>query len=342
MSDRRLTVAVVGATGAVGRAMLELLAERRFPVGRAFALASARSAGQPLPFGERELTAEALDSFDFGGVDLALFSAGSAVASEFAPRAAAAGCVVIDNSSRFRLEPDVPLVVPEVNPDALAGVPGAGRIVANPNCSTIQLVVALKPLHAAATITRVDVATYQSVSGRGQRGVDALQLQSRQLLSGLPLEPDDSRPVAFNALPMIDALGADGHTREETKLVRETRKILGDDAILVNAHCVRVPVFYGHSEAVHVETKERLSLDEAARLLDEAEGTEFVDWREDGAFPTAVSHAAGADAVYVGRLRRSASVDNGLSMWIVADNVRKGAALNSVQIAERLRRDSAW
>ena len=342
MNARRLAVAVVGATGAVGRAMLDVLAERRFPVQRAFALASERSAGQSVAFGEQKLTVQALAGFDFGDADLALFSAGSAVSSEFAPAAAEAGCVVVDNSSHFRLDPSVPLVVPEVNPGALADVPRAGRIVANPNCSTIQMVVALAPLHAAAGVARIDVATYQSVSGSGQRGIDALERQSRQLLSGLPLEPDDQRPIAFNALPLIDEIVADGHTREEMKLVHETRKILDDDGIAVNPHCVRVPVFFGHSEAVHVETKEHLGLEAAARLLDGAPGVEFVDWRTGGVFPTAASHAAGADAVYVGRLRESLSANNGLSMWIVADNVRKGAALNSVQIAESLLRDSTW
>ncbi len=335
MSGREFSVAVVGATGTVGRVMLEILAERKFPARQVFALASSRSAGEQLPFAERELAVQALDKFDFGGCDIAMFSAGASVSAEFAPKAAAAGCVVIDNTSQFRYDADVPLVVPEVNPDALAQRPRG--IIANPNCSTIQLVAALKPLHDIANITRVDVATYQSVSGSGRAGIDALEQQSRLMLSGMPVEPTVyPQPIAFNVLPMSDDMRDDGYAREEMKLVWETRKILGDERIAVNPTCVRVPVFYGHSEAVHLETAQPVTLERAAAALAAAPGLRLVDWRQDGAVPTAALHAAGRDLVYVGRLRASLASPNGLSMWIVADNVRKGAALNSVQIAERL------
>lgn len=334
---RTFDVAVVGATGAVGAAMLEILAERKFPLGRVYALASARSAGQRVPFGDEELSVEELARFDFRKVQLGLFSAGAGVSEEYAPKAAAAGCVVIDNTSRFRYEDAVPLVVPEVNPEALAGYRNRG-IVANPNCSTIQMVVALKPLHDAAGIERINVATYQSVSGAGRRAIEELARQSALLLNGRPIEKSVkfAKQIAFNALPHIDEFQENGYTREEMKIVWETRKILGDEAIRVNATAVRVPVFYGHSAAVHVETRRKLSAEQARELLRRAPGVEVLDEPLPGGYPTAATEAAHRDAVFVGRIREDISHPRGLDLWVVADNIRKGAALNSVQIAEIL------
>jgi len=328
-------VAVVGATGAVGREMLKTLAEREFPVREAIALGSGRSAGQEISFGEKGvLKVRALESFDFKGTDLALFSPLAAVSAVHAPRAAAAGCIVIDNTSQFRMEPDVPLVVPEVNPQALRHVVKR-RIVANPNCSTIQLVVALKPLHDIARVKRVVVATYQSVSGAGKEAMDELFNQTRALFVNDPTVPEQfQKTIAFNVIPQIDRFLDDGMTREEWKLAVETRKILDPD-IAVVATCVRVPVFIGHAEAVHVELESALSVEQAWEALREAPGIQLVDKREDGGYITPLE-SVGEDAVYVSRIRRDPTVPHGLAFWCVTDNLRKGAALNAVQIAEAL------
>jgi aspartate-semialdehyde dehydrogenase len=333
---RTVNIAVVGATGAVGEAMLEILAERRFPVGELHLLASERSEGQTVRFGGRSIRVQRLDQFDFTGTHIGLFSAGAAVSARFAPLAAAAGCVVIDNTSQFRYDADVPLVVPEVNPQALS-LHSKRRIVANPNCSTIQMVVALKPIHDAVGIERINVATYQSVSGAGGKGVRELASQTADLLNAKPIEPKTfTRQIAFNVIPHIDVFQDNGYTKEEMKMVWETRKIFEAPAMAVNPTCVRVPVFYGHSEAVHIETTEKISADVARRLLARAPGIRVVDERCDAGYPTAVSDAAGRDAVYVGRIREDLSHPRGLNLWVVSDNVRKGAALNSVQIAELL------
>jgi len=336
---RKFDVAVVGATGAVGEAMLEILDQRGFPVGEVHALASARSAGKRVAFGARQLKVVDLATFDFARVQIALFSAGGKVSAEHAPRAAAAGCVVIDNSSHFRQDPDVPLVVAEVNPAALVGY-RTRNIIANPNCSTMQMVVVLKPLHDAAHIERINVATYQSVSGAGAKAVAELGRQSAQLLNGLPIEPAVfPRQIAFNVIPQIDVFQDNGYTREEMKMVWETRKILGEPGIGVNATAVRVPVFYGHSEAVHLETRRKLSAAEARDLLAVAPGVKVLDDRGPGGYPTPVTEAAGQDPVWVGRIREDLSHERGLDLWIVADNIRKGAALNAVQLAELLVKD---
>ncbi|MFT8243847.1 aspartate-semialdehyde dehydrogenase [Roseomonas sp. BN140053] len=330
-------VAVVGATGAVGREMLKTLAERNFPVGEVVALASGRSAGQQVSFGEdKVLTVQSLDKYDFRGTDLGLFSPGASVSAIHAPRAAEAGCVVIDNTSQFRMEPDVPLVVPEVNPQALKGF-RKRRIIANPNCSTIQMVVALKPLHAIARIKRVVVSTYQSVSGAGKEGMDELFTQTRGTFVNDAVTPEQfTKPIAFNCIPHIDKFMDDGATKEEWKMAVETRKILDPD-IAVFATCVRVPVFIGHAEAVHVEFEGPVSEAEAWKALRAAPGVVVLDHREDGGYVTQVD-CAGEDAVYVSRLRRDPTVEHGLAFWCVADNLRKGAALNAVQIAEEMHR----
>ena len=336
-------VAVVGATGAVGETMLSILAERQFPVGRVHALASARSAGTRVEFGDRRLVVEDLAAFDFSTVQIGLFSPGASVSDVYAPKAAAAGCVVIDNTSRFRYEDDVPLVVPEVNAHAISRAlsgPGARRIVANPNCSTIQMLVALKPLHDAFGITRINVCTYQAVSGSGKSAVEELGNQTARLLNGLDVTAEVyPKQIAFNALPQIDVFQDNGYTKEEMKMVWETAKIMEDPGIRVNPTCVRVPVFYGHSEAVHLETREPITADAARKLLQGAPGVTVMDERADGGYPTAVTESAGTDPVFVGRIREDISTENGLDLWIVSDNVRKGAALNSVQIAEHLVRD---
>lgn len=330
-------VAVVGATGAVGTAMLEVLAERKFPVGRVYALASERSAGERVEFAGRELTVEALSGFDFRKTQIGLFSAGTSVSEQYAPKAAAAGCVVIDNTSRFRYEADVPLVVPEVNPQALAGYKQRG-IIANPNCSTIQMLVALKPIRDAVGIARINVATYQAVSGAGRRGIEQLARETALLLNGKPLEEEGKFPkqIAFNVLPQVDEFQDNGYTREEMKMVWETQKILGDPDIRVNATCVRVPVFYGHSEAVHLETRKKIGVPEVRALMAGAPGVELLDERRPGGYPTAATEAARGDAVYVGRIREDLSHPLGLDLWVVSDNLRKGAALNSIQVAELL------
>ena len=329
-------VAVVGATGAVGEAMLEILGERNFPVNKVYPLASKRSAGKKVRFKDTYLTVEDLDGFDFSRVQIGLFSAGAGISEKYAPIAAAAGCVVIDNTSRFRYEDDIPLVVPEVNPEAISGYTKHG-IIANPNCSTIQMLVALKPLYDAAGIERINVCTYQAVSGTGKEAIEELAGQTAQLLNGNSIVAEVyPKQIAFNVLPQIDVFQENGYTKEEMKMVWETRKIMGDDSIQVNPTAVRVPVFYGHSEAVHIETRDKLTADQARDLLKAAPGIVVIDEHVDGGYPTAVSEGAGNDPVYVGRIREDISHPRGLDLWIVADNVRKGAALNSVQIAEIL------
>jgi aspartate-semialdehyde dehydrogenase len=329
-------VAVVGATGAVGEAMLEILAERKFPANKVYPLASERSSGKRLPFGSTYLTVEDLSSFDFSRVQIGLFSAGAGISEIYAPLAAQAGCVVVDNTSRFRYEDDIPLVVPEVNPHAIAAYKARG-IIANPNCSTIQMLVALKPLHDAAGIERINVCTYQAVSGTGKEAIAELASQTAELLNGRSVKPSVyPRQIAFNVLPQIDVFQENGYTKEEMKMVWETRKIMEDPDIQVNPTAVRVPVFYGHSEAVHIETREKLTAAQATSLLKKAPGVVVLDKREDGGYPTAVTEGAGHDPVYVGRIREDISHPRGLDLWVVADNVRKGAALNSIQIAEIL------
>ena len=332
-------VAVVGATGAVGEAMISILEGRDFPVGNLYPLASWRSAGSSVRFRGRRHTVGDLDDFDFSKAQIGLFSAGASVSARYAPWAGEAGCVVIDNSSQFRYESDVPLVVPEVNPDAIEGYTHR-NIIANPNCSTIQMVVALKPIHAAVGIERINVATYQAVSGTGKEAIEELAGQTAALLNGKPVDTTVyPKQIAFNALPHIDIFMDNGYTKEEMKMVWETRKIMEDDDIQVNPTTVRIPVFYGHSEAVHVETREKLGADEAREILAEAPGVVVMDERADGGYPTAVTESAGTDAVFVGRIREDISHPRGLDMWVVSDNVRKGAALNSVQIAEMLVKD---
>ena len=331
--SRQFKVAVVGATGAVGEVMLSILAERDFPASEVIALASERSAGTTVAFGNGDLVVQDLATFDPTGVDIALFSAGGATSKEYGPKFAAAGAVVIDNSSTFRYDDDVPLVVSEVNPDAIRNRPRG--IIANPNCSTMQLMVALKPIFDAAGIERINVATYQSVSGAGRSGLEELGVQTGKLLNFQDIEPKKFQAqIAFNLIPHIDDFQDNGYTKEEMKLVWETRKILGDDAIQVNPTAVRVPVFYGHSEAVNVETREKLSAEAARALLERAPGVVVVDERRAGGYPTPVTHASGSDAVYVGRIREDLSHPRGLNLWVVSDNIRKGAALNAVQIAE--------
>jgi aspartate-semialdehyde dehydrogenase len=331
--SKTFKVAVVGATGAVGEVMLSVLAERRFPVGELVALASERSAGGEVKFGNRTLVVQDLATFDPAGVDIALFSAGGAISKEYAPKFAAAGAVVIDNSSAFRYDDDVPLVVSEVNPEAAKDRPRG--IIANPNCSTMQMVVALAPIHRAAGIERLNIATYQSVSGTGRRALEELGRQTAGLLNFKPVEPEVYPvQIAFNVIPHGGEFTDNGYTTEEMKLVWETRKILGDDRIRVNATVVRVPVFYGHSEAVNVETRDKLPAADARKLLESAPGVEVVDEPVGGGYPTPVTHASGSDLVYVGRIRDDISHPHGLNLWIVSDNIRKGAALNAVQIAE--------
>jgi aspartate-semialdehyde dehydrogenase len=327
-------VAVVGATGNVGREMLEILAERAFPADEAVAIASRRSMGVEVSWGDKTLKVKALETFDFSDVDICLMSAGSAVSKEWSPRIAAQGAVVIDNSSYWRLDPDVPLIVPEVNADAVAGFRRKG-IIANPNCSTAQLVVALKPLHDKAKIKRVVVATYQSVSGAGRDAMDELFAQTRAVYVTDPIEPKKfPKRIAFNVIPHIDEFMEDGFTKEEWKMVAETKKIL-DPKIKLVATCVRVPVFIGHSEAVNVEFEQPISADEAREILRDAPGCLVVDKREPGGYVTP-HEAAGEDATYISRIREDPTVDSGLVLWIVSDNLRKGAALNAVQIAESL------
>ena len=331
-------VVVVGATGNVGREMLNVLAEREFPIEELAAVASSRSTGDEVEFGEtgKMLKVRNIEHFDFAGWDIALFSAGSDVSKTYAPKAAAVGCVVIDNSSLYRMDPDVPLVVPEVNPEAIDGYK-AKNIIANPNCSTAQMVVALKPLHDAAKIKRVVVATYQSVSGAGKQGMDELFEQSRNIFVGDSSEPVKfTKQIAFNVIPHIDSFLDDGSTKEEWKMVVETKKII-DPKIKVTATCVRVPVFVGHSEAINLEFENEISAEQAQDILREAPGVMLVDKREDGGYVTPVE-CVGDGATFVSRVREDSTVENGLSLWCVSDNLRKGAALNAVQIAELLGR----
>ncbi|MBX2882908.1 MAG: aspartate-semialdehyde dehydrogenase [Granulosicoccus sp.] len=335
----KIDLAVVGATGAVGETMLSILAERKFPAANVHALASARSAGKRVEFGNRQLVVQDLESFDFSQVQIGLFSPGASVSKIYAPKAAAAGCIVIDNTSQFRYDDDKPLIVPEVNRHALEQYRKT-NIIANPNCSTIQMLLALKPLHDAFRITRVNVCTYQAVSGSGKEAIEELSGQTARLLNGLPVQCDVyPKQIAFNALPHIDDFQDNGYTKEEMKIVWETHKIMGDPSIAVNPTCVRIPVFYGHSEALHIETIEPVSADQARELLSESPGVVVMDEQKAGGYPTAVTESAGTDAVYVGRIRKDISVQNGLNLWVVSDNLRKGAALNSVQIAECLLED---
>jgi aspartate-semialdehyde dehydrogenase len=308
-------------------------------VGEVFALASSRSAGQKIEFKDKELTVLDVTDFDFGRAQIGLFSAGASVSEIYGPIAAAAGCVVIDNTSRFRYEDDIPLVVPEVNPAAIDQYRNRG-IIANPNCSTIQMLVALKPIHDAVGIERINVATYQAVSGTGKQAIEELATQTTQLLSGKPITPKVyPKQIGFNVLPQIDVFLENGYTKEEMKMVWETRKILGDDRIQVNPTAVRVPVFYGHSEAVHIETRDKITAEQALELLRKAPGIVVIDERKPGGYPTAVTEGAGHDPVYVGRIREDISHPRGLNLWVVSDNIRKGAALNSLQIAEVLIKD---
>ncbi len=335
----QIDVAVVGATGAVGETMLSILAERKFPVRNIYALASERSAGKRVEFGSRQLVVQDLAKFDFSQVQIGLFSPGASVSKIYAPIAAEAGCVVIDNTSQFRYDDDKPLVVPEVNAHAISRYKETNKI-ANPNCSTIQMLVALKPIHDAVGITRVNVCTYQAVSGTGKEAIEELGGQTARLLNGQPIQPSVyPKQIAFNALPHIDTFQDNGYTKEEMKMVWETAKIMEDSSIRVNPTCVRIPVFYGHSEAIHLETKSPMTADQARHLLGLSPGIVVLDEHQDGGYPTAVTESAGTDAVFVGRIRQDISIDNGLNLWVVSDNVRKGAALNSVQIAECLAAD---
>ncbi|MGB3747612.1 MAG: aspartate-semialdehyde dehydrogenase [Rhodanobacter sp.] len=333
-------VAMVGATGAVGETLLAILAERNFPVSELVPLASERSAGERITFGGKQVTVQRLDGYDFAGVDIAFFSAGGSVSREHAPRAAAAGAVVIDNTSEFRYQDDIPLVISEVNPHAIADYTNRG-IIANPNCSTMQMLVALAPIHRAVQIERINVATYQSVSGAGRSGMEELGRETAALLNFQSVEPGKKFPVqiAFNVIPQIDDFQPNGYTKEEMKLVWETRKILEDESIQVNPTAVRVPVFYGHSEAVHIETSDKITVDEARELLRQAPGVVLMDERKPAGYPTPVAQAAGTDGVFVGRIREDISHERGLDLWVVSDNIRKGAALNAVQIAELLIED---
>jgi len=333
---KEVNVAVVGATGAVGETMLSILAQRGFPVKEIFPLASARSAGSYVQYDGKSIKVQDLAEFDFSQVAIALFSAGGSVSAEFAPKAAAAGAVVIDNTAHFRYDDDIPLVVPEVNPHAIADYKNRG-IIANPNCSTIQMLVALKPIRDAVGLERVNVCTYQAVSGTGKEAIEELAMQSGNLLNGNEVECKVyPKQIAFNCLPQIDVFLENGFTKEEMKMVWETQKIFEDDTILVNPTAVRVPVFYGHSEALHIETRDKITAEEATELLTRMPGIIVMDERNDGGYPTAVTEGAGEDPVYVGRIREDISHPRGLDLWVVADNVRKGAALNSVQIAEIL------
>ena len=337
--SRKFNVAVVGATGAVGETMLSILQERHFPVENIVALASNRSAGSRIRFNGKTIVVEDLEGFDFKGVDIGLFTPGASVSKIHAPRAVEAGCVVIDNTSQFRYDDDIPLVIPEVNPDAIADYKNRG-IIANPNCSTIQMLVALKPIHDAVTIERINVCTYQAVSGTGKKAIEELAKQTAELLSGRSAVCEVyPKQIAFNVLPHIDDFQENGYTREEMKMVWETRKIFEDDNIQVNPTAARVPVFFGHSEAIHIETKDKISAEEVKNVLRNQPGTTLVNEHKDGGYPTAVSEAAGKDPVFVGRVREDISHPRGINLWVVSDNVRKGAALNGVQIAEILVKD---
>jgi aspartate-semialdehyde dehydrogenase len=332
----KIDIALVGATGAVGEAMIDILEQRDFPVGTLYPLASARSAGKTIRFRGKSVTVQDLAEFDFAKAQIGLFSAGGDISATYAPIAAAAGCVVVDNTSHFRRDEDIPLIVPEVNPHAVAGYT-TRNIIANPNCSTIQMLVALKPIYDAVGISRINVATYQAVSGTGKEGIEELATQTAKLLNGQAIECNVyPKQIAFNLLPHIDTFQDNGYTREEMKMVWETRKIFEDESIEINPTCVRVPVFYGHSEAVHIETGSKLTAEDARQLLSAAPGVTVIDEQRDGGYSTPVGDAAGTDPVFVSRIREDISHPLGLNLWVVSDNVRKGAALNSVQIAELL------
>ncbi len=335
---RKWNVAVVGATGAVGNEMIKILAERNFPVGELSLLASERSDGKKLKYKDKEITVKALGPESFAGMQIGLFSAGGSVSERFAPLAAQAGCVVVDNTSVFRMATDIPLVVPEVNPEAIASYAKRG-IIANPNCSTIQMVVALKPIHDLVRIKRIVVSTYQAVSGTGKRAIQELTTQSKAVLNGEePQAEVYPHQIAFNCLPHIDIFMDNGYTKEEMKMVNETKKIFSDPTIAITATCVRVPVFYAHSESVNIETEKKITADEVKELLSRAPGVKVLDAPQRQHYPLATI-AAGQNDTLVGRIREDESVANGINMWIVADNLRKGAALNAVQIAEKLIND---
>ena len=335
---RTFSVAVVGATGAVGNEMIRILEERNFPVGQLKLLASARSLGKSLEYRGKSIPVEVLDENSFTGVQIGLFSAGGSISEKFAPIAARAGCVVIDNTSAFRMVPDIPLVVPEVNVEAIGQYKKTG-IIANPNCSTIQMVVALKPIHDAARIKRIVVSTYQAVSGTGKKAIDELDAQTRALLAGQePVVKVYPHQIAFNCLPQIDVFLDNGYTKEEMKMVNETKKIMNDPSIAVTATTVRVPVFYAHSESINIETEKKITAAQVRDLLSRAPGVKVIDDPSQRRYPLAID-AAGKDDTYVGRIREDESIANGINMWVVSDNLRKGAALNAVQIAEILIRD---
>ena len=332
--SQKFNVAVLGATGLVGRQIIETLEERKFPIDTLYFLASERSAGEDIKFAGEDIEVIDVETFDFANAHIALFSAGGSVSEKYAPIAAEAGCVVIDNTSHFRNDYDVPLVIPEVNPEALSDFRNR-NIIANPNCSTIQMLVALKPICDAYGIERINVSTYQSVSGGGKKAVDELAKQTANLMNARPLENDVfPKQIAFNVIPQIDSFEDNGYTREEMKMVWETQKILGDGSVMVNPTAVRVPVFYGHAEAIHLETRMPVDVEHVKQLLNDAPGVEYIEDEQD--YPTPVSDASGNDTVYVGRVRQDISHPHGLNLWVVSDNTRKGAATNSVQIAELL------
>ena len=335
---QQFDVAILGATGLVGQHLIEILEQRDFPVKRLIPLASSRSAGGFVTFKGKQIEVLDAETFDWTKVQIGLFSAGGSVSAIYAPKAAEAGCIVIDNTSQYRYEPDIPLVVPEVNAAAIADYRNR-NIIANPNCSTIQMLVALKPIHDAVGISRINVATYQSVSGAGQDAVEALANEAAQLMNGRPIDGEGkfARQIAFNVIPQIDVFMDNGYTKEEMKMHWETQKILGDDTVSVNATAVRVPVFFGHAEAVHIETRMPISVEQVKALLADAPGVVLLENNAD--FPTQVCSAAGKDEVFVGRIRQDLSHENGINLWVVADNIRKGAATNSIQIAEHLIRD---
>ncbi|AQS36922.1 aspartate semialdehyde dehydrogenase [Shewanella psychrophila] len=335
--SQEFNVVVLGASGAVGQTMIEILEERNFPIANLFPLASSRSAGGTVSFHGKQVEILDVDTFDWSQAQIGFFSAGGDVSEKWAPIAAESGCVVIDNTSHFRYDSDIPLVIPEVNPEAIADFRNR-NIIANPNCSTIQMLVALKPIYDAFGISRINVATYQSVSGSGKVAIEELAGQCAKLLQGLPAEPKVyPKQIAFNVLPQIDKFMENGYTKEEMKMVWETQKIFGDDNIVVNPTAVRVPVFYGHSEAIHLETIQPVEAEDVKAVLLEAQGIELFESNEE--YPTAVTESAGTDPVYVGRVRKDISHSHGINLWVVSDNIRKGAALNSVQIAEVLIRD---
>jgi aspartate-semialdehyde dehydrogenase len=332
--SQKFNVAVLGATGLVGRQIIETLEERKFPIDTLYLLASERSAGEDIKFAGEDIEVIDVETFDFANAHIALFSAGGSVSEKYAPIAAEAGCVVIDNTSHFRNDYDVPLVIPEVNPEALSDFRNR-NIIANPNCSTIQMLVALKPIYDAYGIERINVSTYQSVSGGGKKAVDELAKQTANLMNARPLENDVfPKQIAFNVIPQIDTFEDNGYTREEMKMVWETQKILGDGSVMVNPTAVRVPVFYGHAEAIHLETRMPVDVEHVKQLLNDAPGVEYIEDEQD--YPTPVSDASGNDTVYVGRVRQDISHPHGLNLWVVSDNTRKGAATNTVQIAELL------